>query len=127
MKISKLLAVILLFVVSIPAQSSSTENKKTVYFNTAEFELIDSAVCQLNELIEETANFPDFELFIEGHTDNRGMNVYNEQLSFNRSQAVKNYLISKGIAVKNIRTDFKGELAPIYRILANLIWKVTEG
>ncbi|MFT4757566.1 MAG: outer membrane protein OmpA-like peptidoglycan-associated protein, partial [Vicingaceae bacterium] len=30
-----------------------------------------------------------------------------EQLSFNRSQAVKNYLISKGIAVKNIRTDFK--------------------
>jgi outer membrane protein OmpA-like peptidoglycan-associated protein len=108
MKISKLLAVILLFVVSIPAQSSSTENKKTVYFNTAEFELIDSAVCQLNELIEETANFPDFELFIEGHIDNRGMNVYNEQLFFNRSQAVKNYLISKGIAVKNIRTDFKG-------------------
>jgi len=63
--------------------------------------------------MEEATHFPDFEMFIEGHTDNGGMDDYKEQLSFNRSQAVKSHLISKGIAVKNIRTDFKGELAPI--------------
>ena len=35
--------------------------------------------------MEEATHFPDFEMFIEGHIDNGGMDDYNEQLSFNRS------------------------------------------
>jgi OOP family OmpA-OmpF porin len=48
-----------------------------------------------------------------GHTDSVGSDGYNQKLSMRRSQAVKAYLVSKGIDKTRIYTEGKGEKQPV--------------
>ena len=48
-----------------------------------------------------------------GHTDSIGSDAYNQKLSMRRSQAVKAYLVSKGIEANRIYTEGKGEKQPV--------------
>ena len=48
-----------------------------------------------------------------GHTDSVGSDAYNKKLSLRRSDAVKAYLVSKGIEANRIYTEGKGEAQPI--------------
>jgi len=48
-----------------------------------------------------------------GHTDSMGSDEYNQKLSMRRSQAVKAYLVSKGIDKTRIYTEGKGEKQPV--------------
>lgn len=105
--------VITILITCFSTQASITEHKKSVYFNTAKAQLTTLGKAQLNELIAKAGTFSDFELYIVGHTDNRGSNHYNEQLSLQRSEVVKLYLTQKGIDLKRVSIDFKGELAPV--------------
>lgn len=56
----------------------------------------------------------DLELvLVVGHTDSVGSDAYNERLSLRRANAVRNYLVTKGIDAKRIRTEGRGETQPI--------------
>jgi OOP family OmpA-OmpF porin len=48
-----------------------------------------------------------------GHTDSVGTSGYNQKLSVKRSEAVKAYLVSKGIEKNRIYTEGKGESQPV--------------
>jgi OOP family OmpA-OmpF porin len=48
-----------------------------------------------------------------GHTDNIGSKAYNQKLSVRRAEAVKAYLVSKGIEPNRIYTEGKGLTQPI--------------
>ena len=48
-----------------------------------------------------------------GHTDSIGSDAYNQRLSVRRAEAVKAYLVSKGIERNRIYTEGKGEKQPI--------------
>ena len=48
-----------------------------------------------------------------GHTDSIGSDAYNQKLSQRRAEAVKTYLVSKGVPAERIRTDGKGEKQPV--------------
>jgi len=48
-----------------------------------------------------------------GHADRVGSKAYNQKLSVRRSDAVKNYLVGKGIAPNRIYTEGKGETQPV--------------
>ena len=48
-----------------------------------------------------------------GHTDSVGGDPYNQKLSVNRSEAVKAYLVSKGIEKNRVYTEGKGEKQPV--------------
>lgn len=48
-----------------------------------------------------------------GHTDSVGTDAYNQKLSIRRSEAVKAYLVSKGIETNRIYTEGKGEKQPV--------------
>ncbi len=48
-----------------------------------------------------------------GHTDAVGTDAYNQKLSIRRSEAVKAYLVSKGIEKNRIYTEGKGEKQPV--------------
>jgi OOP family OmpA-OmpF porin len=48
-----------------------------------------------------------------GHTDSTGPDGYNQKLSVKRSEAVKAYLVSKGIDKNRVYTEGKGELQPV--------------
>ena len=48
-----------------------------------------------------------------GHTDSVGTEEYNQKLSVRRAEAVKAYLVSKGIEQNRVYTEGKGEKQPI--------------
>ena len=48
-----------------------------------------------------------------GHTDSVGVDAYNQKLSISRSEAVKAYLVSKGIEKSRVYTEGKGEKQPV--------------
>jgi len=50
---------------------------------------------------------------VAGHTDSRGSDEYNMNLSQQRAGAVRNYLISKGIAADRLSAKGYGESQPV--------------
>ena len=48
-----------------------------------------------------------------GHTDSIGSERYNQRLSVRRAEAVKNYLVSKGVPADRIYTEGRGETQPV--------------
>ena len=48
-----------------------------------------------------------------GHTDSVGTDAYNQRLSIRRAEAVKAYLVSKGIEANRVYTEGKGEKQPV--------------
>ena len=48
-----------------------------------------------------------------GHTDSTGADAYNQKLSVARAEAVKAYLVSKGIEKNRVYTEGKGEKQPV--------------
>ena len=50
---------------------------------------------------------------VAGHTDSRGSDAYNMNLSQQRAEAVRNYLVSKGIAADRLSARGYGESQPV--------------
>jgi len=53
------------------------------------------------------------QITIEGHTDSMGDDAYNKRLSEQRAEAVKAYLVTRGIGADRVRTVGLGEQRPI--------------
>ena len=67
----------------------------------------------LNKVLRILEKNPDLHIVLEGHTCNRGSKKYNQSLSLRRAQAVKVYLVSKGIHVKRLSCKGFGLSRPI--------------
>ena len=48
-----------------------------------------------------------------GHTDAIGTDTYNQKLSVRRAEAVKAYLLTKGVEANRVYTEGKGEKQPV--------------
>ena len=68
-------------------------------------------------IIEEAANNARkggaSRINLTGHTDRAGSDAYNQRLSVRRAEAVKNYMVSKGIPANRIYTEGKGKAQPV--------------
>jgi outer membrane protein OmpA-like peptidoglycan-associated protein len=68
----------------------------------------------LNQLAAVIASRPDIRrVSIEGHTDSRGRDQHNLQLSQQRAHAVRDYLVSQGIAGDRLASQGFGEERPV--------------
>jgi len=67
----------------------------------------------LDEAAQTLKENPELNVRIEGHTDSIGSDSYNQALSERRAEAVKRYLVSRGIAASRLSTEGKGETEPI--------------
>ena len=56
---------------------------------------------------------PDVTIVVTGHTDNVGGDDFNRNLSLKRAQAVKDWLVKKGIAANRMKVVGKGETDPM--------------
>ena len=52
-------------------------------------------------------------VLVTGHTDRLGTDAYNQKLSERRADAVRNYLVSKGVDKAKIETIGMGEKQPV--------------
>jgi outer membrane protein OmpA-like peptidoglycan-associated protein len=86
----------------------------SVLFATAKSELLSTARQRLDDIARTLVDLEaDVQFRIEGHTDSRGTEQYNEQLSQERAQSVADYLVSQGLDAKRIDTVGLGESEPV--------------
>jgi outer membrane protein OmpA-like peptidoglycan-associated protein len=116
--------------ISIPAATSTVQNiKRTVKmrklkmgtrsvlsniyfkFNKASFK--DDSFEELNKLEAMMSDNTGLQIEISGHTDNIGSKAYNKQLSQRRANAVKDYLVKKGVDARRITAVGYGEAQPL--------------
>lgn len=67
----------------------------------------------ITELAETLKKYDDTEILIEGHTDDRGAETYNQTLSEQRAHSVSNLLTSMGVANSRVTEIGYGEMQPI--------------
>lgn len=84
-----------------------------LYFIYDKDRLIDESKPDLTKLIKYMKDNPDAKIVLEGHTDFKGEEDYNQNLSEKRSLRVKKKLVEAGIPANRISTVGYGELKPI--------------
>jgi OOP family OmpA-OmpF porin len=68
---------------------------------------------KLDDLVGKVKDINLEVIIAVGHTDSVGTDAYNQRLSVRRSEAVKAYLVSKGIEKNRVYTEGKGEKQPV--------------
>lgn len=74
--------------------------------------LSNDAKANLDKLVQVLNTYQETDIEVQGHTDSRGSEDYNQDLSERRASAVSNYLASEGIDRERLTTKGFGELAP---------------
>lgn len=73
------------------------------------------AKSSLDKLVTVLNSYPDTDIELQGHTDSKGSESYNQNLSEKRAGSVSGYLSSKGIASSRLTIKGFGETAPKYQ------------
>jgi outer membrane protein OmpA-like peptidoglycan-associated protein len=95
-------------------QSGRIQIKDTVYFDTAKAKIQPRSFKLLDQVAKLLKEHPELEkVWIEGHTDNQGKPERNLKLSRDRAEAVRAYLIKKGVAPERLVAQGFGQERPI--------------
>lgn len=86
---------------------------QNVVFQTGSAVLLPKGRAELDKVVAYLDGKSGFDLNIEGHTDNTGTDRINNPLSARRAEAVKAYLVSKGIAAERLFTEGFGSTKPV--------------
>jgi peptidoglycan-associated lipoprotein len=85
-----------------------------VFFETDSSDLSPQARATLDKQAQWLQRYPQYGQFtVEGHADERGTREYNIALGARRAQAVRDYLMSRGIAANRMRTISYGKERPV--------------
>lgn len=84
-----------------------------IYYDFDRAEIRPDAAEKLNSLVEILKDNPNIRIELSSHTDSRGSEVYNEDLSQRRAESAVEYIISQGIARDRMVARGYGESRPI--------------
>jgi peptidoglycan-associated lipoprotein len=84
-----------------------------VFFETDSTDLTPTAVATLDKQAAWLSRYPRYTFLVEGHADERGTREYNFSLGARRSQVVREYLQSRGIAASRMRGLSYGKERPV--------------
>jgi len=90
------------------------EFSSAVLFGFDKSGLTNDSKNSLDKLVTVLGGYPDTDIEIQGHTDSKGSNAYNQNLSVERASAVSNYLVSKNIQRSRLTVVGYGESLPKY-------------
>lgn len=92
------------------------EIRDKVYFETNRAVIKPESYALLDEIAGLVADYPEVQkLRVDGHTDERGPAGYNRRLSQQRADAVRQYLINKGVDSSRIFARGAGEDEPLVK------------
>jgi outer membrane protein OmpA-like peptidoglycan-associated protein len=96
-----------------PAEVGVTVNLKNVLFQQSTATLLPESFPELDVVYDMMTSNPNMQIFLGGHTDNRGQHYLNVRLSQSRVEAVKEYLVKRGIDATRITGQGFGGIRPI--------------
>jgi OOP family OmpA-OmpF porin len=100
-----------------PPPPAPTSEKVTfaadAFFDFDKAVLKPEARAKLDDLVSKTSGINLEVIIAVGHTDSVGSDAYNQKLSVRRAEAIKAYLVSKGIEKNRVYTEGKGEKQPV--------------
>jgi len=82
------------------------------FFDFDKSKLKPDAEAKLADLVDKTKGVNLEVIIAVGHTDSVGKDVYNNKLSVSRAEAVKNFLVGKGVEKNRVYTEGKGSKSP---------------
>jgi outer membrane protein OmpA-like peptidoglycan-associated protein len=88
--------------------ASYSKVKKQVFFENNSTSLQSNDFVPLFEVIKIIEQHPTVDIYLEGFASQKGNPTYNEKISLQRTEAVKQFLISKGIHPKRILSYYHG-------------------
>jgi outer membrane protein OmpA-like peptidoglycan-associated protein len=84
-----------------------------VLFQSAKSTLLSSARVKLDHVAKALMDVSERNIIVEGHTDSRGSDSYNQALSQRRAETVRDYLVQRGYPADRIQARGMGEGSPI--------------
>ena len=84
-----------------------------VFFDSDSSELTAQSRATLDKQVQWLQMYRNYTFVIEGHADERGTREYNIALGARRAQAVRDYMIARGIEAGRMRTVSYGKERPV--------------
>ena len=101
-----------------PAPKPAPVSEKVTFAADAFFDFDKSVLkpegkAKLDDLVSKMGGINLEVIIAVGHTDSVGSDAYNQKLSVRRSEAVKAYLVTKGVEKNRVYTEGKGKKQPV--------------
>ncbi len=96
-----------------PVAAAKVTYAADAFFDFNKAVLKPAGKAKLDDLVGKVKGINLEVIIAVGHTDSVGTDAYNQKLSVKRSEAVKAYLVSKGIEKNRVYTEGKGEAQPV--------------
>ncbi|NJB36977.1 OmpA family protein [Croceivirga sp. JEA036] len=94
-------------------QKQLNDYARTILFDTGKSSIKAESTSVMVDIIQILNEYPNAKFTVEGHTDSVGSNKLNQQLSEKRANAVRDFLIEKGIGADRLTAIGYGEDKPI--------------
>ena len=100
-------------VVAAPRAPEVTHLSADALFDTAKWIIKPAGKSKIDEVVRAMKSKPDTKAVVEGHTDARGSDAYNQRLSERRAGAVADYMAKGGVERSRLSTRGYGESKPV--------------
>lgn len=88
-------------------------NMSDVLFDTAKYTLKPNTQIDLAKVATILQLYPGLKVQVEGYTDSVGSDDYNQKLSENRANAVRDFLVKNGVPADNVTAEGYGKADPV--------------
>ncbi len=103
----------------VPMTVGQTVTLKSLIFEQSKTNITSASYEELNQLVSILKKNSHMVIQLEGHTDFKGRAALNMELAQSRVEAVKDYLVSKGIKSKKIKLKAYGGSKPLSRAISD--------
>ena len=97
----------------VPLEVGQVVRLNNIFFEFGKAILKPESFIELDKVVKFMNENPNMEIALGGHTDNVGSDDYNLKLSTERSKAVLEYIVSKGIITTRLTTQGYGKTKPL--------------